>query len=307
MVYVRDNSRLLLLRADTALGAGRRNGAWGARLGRPSAADNMADNVEPLLGIRRGMCLECELRAAGEHAAHRLGPILAFDVELVSARLADHSIRKIDAQLRRRILAQVVIILELVEELGRGHDVVARLVAPVELVAALPLQAPLDKRLGRVVVHVWELDAVNISRILVRVHQGVGFASSEALPLEIRGDALGRAEHVAEQSSALLRLARREGVERLHSLLDHADDVHLEGLEIVLNRNQVVAMIILLEHLSAQPMDDTSLNHIGVLGGGHLSSGGLEGRCSLAKKLDMLLRGVAGLLDLLCTFLSSVC
>ena len=85
------------------------------------------------------MRFEGELGRAAELSAEVLGHVLALDVELLARRAADDGVGQIDAQLRNGILAQVVVILELVQELGRGDDVVCRVVAPGQLVAALTL------------------------------------------------------------------------------------------------------------------------------------------------------------------------
>src|SRR5689334_3080783 len=103
--------------------------------------------------------------------------------------------------------------------------------APRELIARLALEGALNQRLRRRVVHVRELDRLDAAGGLLGIDQGVLVASSEALPLEVGRNTLGRAEHVAIEGANLLGLAAGEGVESLHSLLDNANDMGLKYLK----------------------------------------------------------------------------
>ena len=152
-------------------------------------------------------------------------------------------------------------------------------------------------------VHVGELDAVQAARVLRRVNQDVLVAPDELLPLEIGRDLLGGLEHVGVQGAHLLGLPAGESVESLHGLLDGADNVRLKDLEVGLHGDQVVAVIVLLHDLVAEPVDNSTADDVRVVVGGGLAARRLERGRVLAQKLDVLLRLVACHLDLFGAFL----
>lgn len=259
----------------------------------------MLDDLEPFLGVGRSVCLEVELSGAGELAAKRLTLILALDVELFGVGGADDGVGQVQGQLGLGVGAGVVAVLELVEELGGGDDVVAAGVAKGELVARLALQAAFDERLGRDVVHVGEANIVDGASRVVGVGETVRGAGSKVCPLEALGNALDGAEHVAVQGADLFSLAAAELVEGLHGLLQDLDDVGLKGLKVVLDGDEVVCVVVFGEDLVAQTVQDTAVNDIGVIAAIELAAGGIVRGSLLAEHLNVLLGCVAQLVNLL--------
>lgn len=267
---------------------------------------NIKDDVVPLLGIGRAVGLELKLRSTGQAAAHRLAAILTLDAELVAAGRANDGVRQVDAHLRNGVLADVVRVLELVQEARGTDNVVASAGAEAELVAALPLETTLDHGVGALVVLIGEGDGLDCAGRLVAVDKDIAEALVEALPLHVRRDALDGAQHVTVQSADAVGLAAGEHVEGLHGLLQDLNDVSLERLKVGLDGDEVVAVVVLLDDLLVEAVQDTTVDDIGVLGGLELAASGLEGGSLLAQQLNMLLCELAGLLDLLGTLLGAV-
>lgn len=249
------DTSLLLLVGGARHGRGGGDGAPGGRGGGPAlvggagGAGGDADGLEPLLGLGGGVGLEVQLGGASELAAEAAALVLALDVELVAGGGADDRVGQVDGHLGLGVLAHVVVVLELVEELGRRHDVVGRLGAPRQLVARLALEAALDQGLRRLVVLVRERDGVDAARRVRRVHQPVPVPLREPLPLQVARDALRRPQHVGVQRPDLISLPADHLVEGLQPLLQHQDDVRLELLEAVLHVDQVVPVVVLLDDL----------------------------------------------------------
>lgn len=281
-------------------GRGRGAAAGGRRgLSRARGAADVLDDLEPLLGVGGGMRLEVELGVAGELGAKRLALVLALDVEFLAARGANDGVGEVEGEFRFGVGAGVVAVLELVEELGRGDDVVARRVAKGELVARLALEAALDEGLGGGVVHIGEGDAVDGAGRVVGVGEAVGAAGGEVGPLEALGDALDGSQHVVVQGANLVGLAAAELVERLHGLLEDLDDVRLKRLKVVLDRDEVVGVVVLGEDLVAEAVEDAAVDDVGVVDARELAARGVVRGRLLAEQLNVLLGRVAQLLDLL--------
>lgn len=271
----------------------------GVGLGRAGGAADVLDDLEPLLGVGGGVRLEGELGVAGELAGEGLALVLALDVELLARGRADDGVGEVDGELGLGVLAGVVAVLELVEELAGGDDVVARGVAKGQLVARLALEGALDERLGGLVVHVGEVDGVDGAGRVVGVGEAVGGAGGEVGPLEALGDALDGAEDVVVQGADLIRLAAAELVEGAHGLLEDLDDVGLERLKVVLHRDEVVGVVVLGEDLVGEAVHDATVDDVGVLGAGEAAARGVVRGRLLAEQLNLLLRRVAQLLHLL--------
>lgn len=265
-----------------------------------------ADGLEPSLGFGRAVRLECQLRCSGQLAADTLTLVLALDVELLSAGSSNHGIGEVDGQLGLGVVGKVVVVLELVQELGRGNNIVARLGSPRELVARLALQRTLDQSLCGVVVLVGEVDGIDASWRVVRVDEVGALAVEEAHPLEIGRDSLSGAQHVGVEGTRLLGLAASHGIEGLHGLLDDLDHMGLERLEVFLQMDQVVAVVVLLDDLLVQSVVDAALDAVGVLGRVHLAAGRLKGCAVLAQQFNVFLSSVPDLLDLLCALAGAV-
>ena len=101
-------------------------------------------------------------------------------------------------------------------------------------------------------------------------------------------------------------LPARQVGEGLHGLVDHLDDVLLEDLEVGLDGDEVVVLVVFLHDLLVEAVDDAARDDVGVVGGVVLAAGGLERGGVLAEELDVLLGGVARLLDLLGALLGAV-
>lgn len=153
--------------------------------------------------------------------------------------------------------------------------------------------------------HVRELNGIDGTSWVVGVGESVSRALGEVLPLKVHGHALDGAEHVVVQSTSLLALAASKLDKGFNSLLEHLDNVGLEGLEVILDGDEIVVVVVLGKHLIAKPMHDTSQDDIRVVASVQLAAGRVV-RCRLlAQKLNMLLGGVAHLVDLLSAALSS--
>lgn len=83
-------------------------------------------------------------------------------------------------------------------------------------------------------------------------------------------------------------------------MLEDFNDVLLESLEVALDRDQIVSVVVLLNDLLVEAMVDSTMNNVWVIGSIQLASCSAE-RCGLStQELNVLLCGVAGLLDFLC-------
>lgn len=99
---------------------------------------------------------------------------------------------------------------------------------------------------------------------------------SEVHPLEIRRNSLRSTKHVGVKGSSFLSLATDKLVEGSQSLLHDLDDMIFEGCEVILNRNQVVLIIILFKHLLVKSVEDLPLKDVRIIRCIHLSKTGFE-------------------------------
>ena len=67
----------------------------------------------------------------------------------------------------------------------------------------------------------------------------------------------------------------------------------------ILDGEQIMTVVVLLEHLLMQSMRDASLKDVGVVGRINLAAGRGEGSGVLAKQLDVFLRSIPGLVNFL--------
>lgn len=255
--------------------------------------------MEPLLGIGSGVSLETELGGTGKLAAQSTTLVLATNVKLVFARNANGSIGEEERELGLGILAVVVAILELVEESGRGNNVVTSGPAKGQLVSGLALQSAFNKSLGGRMVFVGKGNVINGASRLLGVNKNVAAAADKVDPFKLLGDTLNRAEHVVVESGNLLALAAAELGKGLHGLLESVNNVALKHLEVVLDRDEIVAVVVLGNDLVAEAVDNTTADNVRVVGTRKLATSRVKGSSLLAEELNLLLGGVAKLLNLL--------
>lgn len=245
------------------------------------------------------MRLEGKLCRAGKLGSETFGAVLALHIEFKAVRGADRGVRKVDGDLGNRVFAVVVIVLKLMKVFGGGDHVVASRVARREHVSRLALQGALDQWLGCFVVLVGERDAVYSSWIRVWIDQHLAIAGHKTSPLEIWWNSLGSGEHVAIKGLILLCLSSNELIEGSHGLLDDLNDVSLESSKVVLDRDGVIAVVVLLHDLLVQSVVDTTMDDIWIIAGLDLATCTAECSRMLTEKLDVLLRLISCLVDLL--------
>lgn len=208
----------------------------------------LADDIPPLFRSLWGVCLECELVCHGESTANlSLGYVFTLDVELLSVDGTDDAVGDVERQFGDWVLSEVVVCLELMEELGRGDDIVVCVVGAHDL--ALLLERSRDKGLGGAVVLVGEADVGECAGWGGGVDEDGVVALDEAVPLKVLRDALGCADHVGVCSLGVLGLGVDDLQELAHAVLDRLDDVGLELCERVLHTDQVLTVVVLLLHL----------------------------------------------------------
>ena len=209
---------------------------------------DISNDIEPLLGFRDAVGLELQLRGARQLAGDALGLVLALDVELLVFGGTDDGIGQINAEFGLGVLVHGVVVLELVEVPGRGDDVVAGVVAPRELVARLAVERAFDERPGSGVIVVRNRgeDVVEFTGRFVFVHENVGPALTEFLPLELRRNVLGGLEHLGVETTNTLSMTTGEPIEVLHGLLDALNNVGLEILELGLGGDELGAMAVFI-------------------------------------------------------------
>lgn len=192
------------------------------------------------------MSLEVELGCSGEFAAEALGDVLALDVELLAVRDADDSVGEVDGNLWLRILSDVVVVFEAVQVESVRDGIVTSGVAAGKDVARFAFQCAFKQWLGGLVVLVGECDALDRAGCTIRVHKDVGFTLLEAVPLKVRRNALDSGQHVRVRVLITLNLAADVLNERRHRLLDDFNDVVLKGSKVLLDADQVLAVVVLL-------------------------------------------------------------
>lgn len=244
------------------------------------------------------MSLKVELGGSGELAAEALGDVLALDVELLAIRDADDGVGEVDGNLWLWVLAHVVVVLEAVQVQGIGDGVVTGSIAAGKDVAGLALKRPLEQWLGRLVVLVGEGDALDGAWCGAWVHEDISLALLEAVPLKVWRNTLDIAQHVRVRVLVALNLAADVLNERRHSLLDDLNNVVLKRSKVLLDTDQVVAVVVLLQDLLVETVVDASLRDIWIIVRVNLAPRRLRSSALLAQKLNVLLSRVARLLDL---------
>jgi hypothetical protein len=89
-------------------------------------------------------------------------------------------------------------------------------------------------------------------------------------------------------------------------LLNDLDDMSLKGMEVVLNSDQVISVVVLSDNLTVETVQDTTVHNVRIIVAVKMTSGRVERSRMLAEKLDLLLGGVAGLLNLLGSLFSTM-
>lgn len=156
-------------------------------------------------------------------------------------------------------------------------------------------------------VLVGEADVGHAAWGSVGVDQDLVVALNETIPLEVGRDLTSGASHVAIHGASLLGLGTDNLVELGQPVLDGGEDVGFKLSEAVLDSEDIVAVVILLDDLLVQAMVDTTLKDVGIFVSADLASGAFKGSRVLAKLLDVLLRGLAGLVDKLAALSSTLC
>lgn len=289
--------------ASTDSRAGRlRAGGWrGCGLDDCRALGGVLDGVVPLFGVTGGRGLEVQLGVGVKGVADlAAGDVLALDAELDAVERAENAVWQEQRQFGGGVATEVVVVFELMQVARRGHDIVAGAEA-FDDGTGFALQRSFDQGLGRAVVLVREGDVTEGPRRSIRVDEGLVVAGDEVDPFKIRGDALGGTQHVGVHGALTLQLAVRERDKLLHGALDSLHHMGLELLEVVLHRDDVLAVVVLLNDLFVEAVVDASAQNIGVMVLVDLVSGGrVEGRALLSEKLDVLLSDASRFVDGLC-------
>lgn len=136
----------------------------------------------------------------------------------------------------------------------------------------------------------------------VWVDEGAGVAFDEAVPLKVERDVLQSGNHVAVHALLTLALAAHGLQERRHGLLEGLNDVGFELRERILHGQQIMAVVVLFQHLSIQAVSNASLDDIRVIRGVHFTPRGRNCGGVLSEKLNVLLRSVSRLVDLFRSF-----
>ena len=105
--------------------------------------------------------------------------------------------------------------------------------------------------------------------------------SKLTIPLEVGSNLLSSAGHVAIHGASLLSLVADYLVELAKTILDCGKNMSLELSKVVLNRDDVLAVVVLFDDLLVQAVVDAALKDVGVLMSVHLTAGALEGCCVL--------------------------
>ena len=146
---------------------------------------------------------------------------------------------------------------------------------------------------------VGESDRVDGAVGSIGVDKYVLAALGEFAPLKIRRHSLGCTKHVCEELLILLCLSANELVEGHHGLLNDFNDVGFKLREVVLDRNQIVAVIVLFKDLLIESVVDLSVDNVWIISCAHLSTTGSVVGGLLAEKFDVLLGSVSCLIDFL--------
>lgn len=117
------------------------------------------------------------------------GDVLALDAELGAVDGADDAVGQVEGKFGSGVAAEVVVVFELVEVAGGGHDVEAAAVA-LEHGAGLALQSALDQGLGGAMLLVGEGDVGEGARRGVGVDEDVVVSGHEVDPFEVWGNLL---------------------------------------------------------------------------------------------------------------------
>jgi hypothetical protein len=266
-------------------------------------AGGLSDDLPPLVGSLRCMGLELQFVAHAKSVTDfALRDVLALNIELLPIDAADNTVWEVERQLRHGLLGEVVVGLELVEELRRSDDVVVGVVATHDL--ALALQRAGNDGLGGLMIHVREVDVGDCASGRRWVDQDLVITLDEAVPFKIEWDPLGSANHVSVHDLRLLGLVVDDLHELAQAMLKSLHYVRLELGKTVLHTDQVLSVVVLLHDLLVEPVFDTSLQNVGIIGGHHLAAVGVVCCSVLTEKFNVLLCRAAGFVDSLATLSS---
>jgi len=265
-----------------------------------------SQSLVPFGSVLRGVCLESVLVCHRELVAKAAAAhVLTFNHELLSIESSNHAVGQVERSLGNGVLCKIIIRFILVHVLGRSNDPEAGFVFLQKL--AFLLQTASDQRLCGSVVLVGEADVGHAAWGSVGVDQDLVVTLDETVPLEVWCDLSSSASHVSIHCTGLLGLSADNLVELGQAVLDGGENVGLELGEAVLDGDDIVAIVILLDDLLVQAVVDTTLKDVGVFVSTDLASGAFKGSCVLTKLLNVLLRGLAGLVDKLASLSSTFC
>jgi hypothetical protein len=157
------------------------------------------------------------------------------------------------------------------------------------------------------VVHVREVDVCDCAGGRGWVNQDLVVTLDEAIPFKVEWDPLGSADHVSVHDLRLLGLVVDDLHELAQAMLKSLHYVRLELGKAVLHTDQVLSVVVLLHDLLVEPVFDTSLENVGIVGGHHLAAVGIVCCSMLTEKFNVLLRSAAGFVDSLATLSSPLC
>lgn len=228
------------------------------------------------------MRLEVELGCSGELTAEALGDVLALDVELLTVRDADDGVGEVDGNLWLWVLTDVVVVFEAVQVESVRDSIVTSRVAAGKDVARFAFKRALKQWLGGLVVLVGEGDSLDGAGCRGRVYKDIGFTLLEAVPLKVRRNALDSGQHVRVRVLVTLNLAADVLNERRHRLLYDFNDVVLKGSKVLLDTDQVLAVVVLLQDLLVETVVNASLGDIRIIVRVNLASRRLRSSALLA-------------------------
>jgi hypothetical protein len=215
------------------------------------------------------------------------------NLELETVNGADHAVGQVQRSLRDGILGKVVVRFVLVHIFGWGDDPKCRVVLLKQL--ALALEGAGDQRLSGSVVLVGEANVGHAAWGTVGVDEDLVVSLHKAIPLKVGGylGCIGR--HVSVHGACLLSLVANDLVELSQAVLKRGDEVSLELGKVVLDGKNVAAVVVLFDDLLVQTVEDSALDHVGVLVCVDLATGAVKGSRVLAELLNVLLRRGASL------------
>lgn len=159
------------------------------------------------------------------------------------------------------------------------------------------LERAFDQRLRCAMTLVREGDVRHRFGRGVRVNHDATIAVQKSLPFEISRDVVRGRRDVAVHGALALSLTAHEGIELRECLLHSLQDVRFESGEAVLHRDQVVAVVVLFDNLLVKAVVDAALENVRIVLGLDSAAACVVAAGVLTEQLDVLLSGVARLLD----------